>query len=108
MRNLIIGLLLIPAVAQAEFMDGNILLHKQRSSSVVENMVALGYVQGVFDATQQITHCAPNSILAGQVNDLVKQYLEHNPALRNKTADVLLSDLFRKTWPCVNRQRPGV
>lgn len=109
MKKLVTALAFVPMMAHAEFMDGNILLQKQRSTSVVENMVALGYVQGVFDANQQVSHCAPNTILAGQVNDLVRQYLEYNPALRNKTADVLLSDLFKKTWPCANRgSRPGV
>lgn len=94
--------------ASAEFMSGNDLLNKQRSSSVVDNMVALGYVQGVFDASQSVSHCASGAVTAGQVNDMARQYLEMYPSIRNKTADVLLTELFRKTWPCANRGRNGV
>lgn len=103
MKKLLIAFLFLPALAKAEFMTGNDLLSKQRATSVVENMVALGYVQGVFDVTQRIVHCADGAITAGQVNDMVRQYLEMYPSVRNKTADVLLSDLFKKTWPCANR-----
>lgn len=107
MKKLLIVFLLLPAIVCAEFMTGNNLLEKQRSTSVVENMVALGYVQGVFDATQTAVHCASGAITAGQVNDMVRQYLEMYPSIRHKTADVILTDLFKKTWPCANRGRSG-
>lgn len=108
MKKLLIVFLLLPALAKAEFMTGNDLLTKQRASSIVDNMVALGYVQGVFDATQRVIHCADGAITAGQVNDMARQYLEMYPTIRNKTADVLLTELFKKTWPCANRNGRGV
>lgn len=109
MKRVFAVLLFLPMMAHAEFMTGNNLLEKQRSSSVVENMVALGYVQGVFDASQSVSHCASGAITAGQVNDLVRQYLELYPSIRNKTADVILTELFKKTWPCANnRNQRGV
>lgn len=106
MKKFVAALMFVPMMAHAEFMNGNILLEKLRSASAVENMVALGYVQGVFDTTQHAIHCAPTSIIAGQINDLARQYLEQNPTIRNRTADMILSDLFKKTWPCANRN-PG-
>jgi hypothetical protein len=107
MKKLIAMLAFTPLMAHAEFMTGNTLLQMQRSTSTVENMVALGYVQGVFDTTQHIIHCASGNLTAGQVNDIARQYLEVNPQTRNKTADILLSDAYQKTWPCPTNSRRG-
>lgn len=103
MKKLLI-VLLFPITAHAEFYTGNILLNRLQSESTVEKAVALGYVMGVFDANQGATHCAGNrDITAGQIKDMARAYLENNPTTRNRTADILLGELFKKAWPCTGR-----
>ncbi len=92
--------------AQAEFFNGNDLLGKMQSSDLTDRMVALGYVMGVFDATRSIAHCPPDSITAGQVRDMVRQYMEGNPSTRHIVADVLVVGTLKQSWPCAQRQ-PG-
>lgn len=105
MKRYLVALLFVPAMAQAEFMTGNKLLSDMKSQSVIDQAIALGYVQGVFDSHQQATHCAPRvgDITAGQVRDLALQYLEQNPALRHKNADFILGELFKRVWPCPHK-----
>lgn len=102
MKKLMIALLVVPAVANAGFFSGNELLDKMNSKDYMDKAQALGYVQGVFDAGQRIFHCAPDGsgVNAGQAHDIVKNYLERNPANRNFAADTLINEAFRKVWPC--------
>ena len=105
MKKYLIALLFVPAMAQAEFLDGNMLLSRIHSSNVSDNLVAMGYIQGIFDANQRATHCAPSGsgITVGQVYDMVKHYLEANPSIRHRTADMLVADVFKQVWPCQRR-----
>lgn len=104
MKKLIVIALFIPALARAEFETGNQLYQKITSSQVMDKMYALGYIGGVFDALQHIVHCPPASALTlGQVHDVVKNYLEANPATRHRTADMIIREVLQKTWPCTNR-----
>ena len=107
MKKLLIGLLIIPAIAHAEFETGNTLMAKMTGESP-QRMFALGYVAGVFDANQRVTHCAPDGpgITNGQINDIVFSYLSNNPSIRHRTADVLIQDALKQIWPCANRN-PG-
>lgn len=109
MKKLLV-LMLWPVIAQAEFMTGNDLLDKLKSESVTNKAISLGYVMGVFDSHQGISHCAPgNQVTAGQVQDLVRMHLENSPAIRHQTADVIISNLLGKVWPCQAAKRtPGV
>lgn len=102
--KIIIVLLLLPnPFARAEFETGNKLYQNMTSNSTGEKMYAIGYVAGVFDAWQHISHCPPtNNVTLGQVHDLIKNYLEYNPAIRHRTADVLIKEVLQKTWPCSN------
>lgn len=107
MKKLIVGMLFVGAsvTARAEFETGNQLYQKMTSTNVSEKMYALGYVSGVFDALQHIVHCPPsNSLTLGQVHDLIKNYLEFNPAVRHRTADMLIREVLQKTWPCANNR----
>jgi len=104
MRAILIALLMIPAIARAEFETGNQLYQKMTGTSIGDKMYALGYIAGVFDAYQHMFHCPPaNSLTLGQVNDIVKQYLEVYPAQRHRTADQLIKEALQKVWPCQNR-----
>lgn len=91
--------------AHAEFLDGNTLLQHLRASNVVDRAMALGYVQGVSDAGYTIAHCAPGNMTAGQLQDMVKAYLEATPSGRHQSADVIIMEMLRKAFPCPARGR---
>lgn len=103
MRKFLAMLFFIPVVANAEFFTGNGLLSLLQSNNVAEKIQGIGYIQGVYDAHANVTVCAPANITAGQLNDMIKNYLENNPATRNRTADVIIRDALRGIWPCANR-----
>jgi hypothetical protein len=100
MKQLIVGLLFVPCIASAEFMDGNGLLSRMNDSETVPRMVALGYVQGVADVFARVKICAPQNVTAGQARDVVKQYLEINPDRRHYSADSLVLNALAQVWPC--------
>jgi hypothetical protein len=103
MRKVIASLLFIPSIACAEFMDGNNLLSKMNDSDVIPRAVSLGYVQGVIDVFVRTQVCPPQNITAGQAQDVVKRYLEMNPAKRHFSADSLVVNAIARVWPCANR-----
>lgn len=97
-----VSMLCVCMSAQAEFKDGNTLLNDMTGSHG-NQMNALGYVTGVADALMRITYCPPYSINAGQVYDMVKQYLEQFPANRHNTADRIIGHVLKSAWPCAQR-----
>lgn len=100
MKKLLAVALLIPTMANAEFLSGNKLLEHMTDKDVHWRMFALGYVAGVSDAHQGIISCPPPTATNGQVSDVIKSYLESNPAQRHRTADVLISEALKRVWPC--------
>ena len=102
MKLAAIVLLTCSMAAHAEFKDGNTLL-SDMNGSYGNQMNALGYVTGVADALMRITYCPPMTINAGQVNDMVKQYLEQFPANRHNTADRIIGHVLKSAWPCSQR-----
>lgn len=106
MKKLLAGLLLAPAMASANFIDGNDLWKYLNGKDYFSNGHSLGYITGVFDATRGTWHCPPHNgggITAGQVEDIVRQYLTQNPATRNLPADLLISAALGRVWPCPNK-----
>ena len=101
-RLLILAACSVALGAQAEFKNGNKLLEDMTSSSM-NQMNALGYVTGVADALMGITFCMPPNVNAGQVYDMVKMYLENNPANRHNTADRIVNHVLKNVWPCAQR-----
>jgi hypothetical protein len=99
MKKLLAALLFVPALAHASFLSGNELLSRMNGSSM-EQIHALGYVQGVVDAYTYLFICPPNQITAGQVRDMIKNYLTNLPAQRHKAADVLIREALVSVWPC--------
>ena len=106
MKKPLAMLLLIPALARAEFLTGNDLLALIQSREVMDRMQALGYIQGVTDANMSIFICPPSGVTAGQVQDMIRNYLQNTPATRNRSADRLIQDALKSIWPCQNRA-PG-
>jgi len=105
MKKLIATLLFAPCMASAEFLSGNDLLSRMNSEEVMQRMFALGYVAGVSDAQQHVFSCPPSGVTNGQVRDVVRSYLEANPSIRHKTADLLVTDALKQVWPCANRNK---
>lgn len=89
-------------VAHAEFADGNKLL-SDMTGDAMDRMHALGYITGVFDAGRSIVHCPPNNVTAGQISDMVKNYLSNVPADRHLTGDTIVFKVLKATWPCAKR-----
>lgn len=87
----------LPAVAQ--FKTGN-QLYSQMQGNQVEQMNAIGYVQGVADAFQGVLACIPTTVTAGQLYDMTKLYVQNNPTDRNLSADFLIMQVLRAAWPC--------
>lgn len=102
MKRLIPVLLLCLNVAHAEFKDGNKLL-ADLNGDVYERLHGLGYIVGVSDMGWGVVHCAPGSVTAGQLKDMVKNYLENVPAERHQTGDILVNRVLKATWPCQKR-----
>ena len=105
MRKWIAGLLIAPSVAMAEFWDGNSLLQRMNSDNAHERVQAMGYVMGVHDVFSKVSVCSPQNITVGQLRDLVKDYLERNPAIRHYSADSLAVNIMKQTWPCPSKGR---
>lgn len=106
MRKWLIVLLMIPALARAEFYTGNDLYNKQTDNeSALNRMLALGYIMGVYDVGVRAIFCPgrESGITAGQLNDMVKNWMYANPQHRHQSAEKLVLDIFKQTWPCANR-----
>ena len=99
MKKTLAALLFVPAMAHAEFMSGNDLLSKMQAD-VMDKMYALGYVIGVSDSAENISVCSPDNIKAGQVYDIVQNFLEANPAIRHHSADIIIRSKLEALWPC--------
>jgi hypothetical protein len=104
MKKILASLLLVPVMANAEFFTGNELLRDMQSDAM-DQMHALGYVLGVVDVHIRSTICPPDGVKAGQVHDVVKKFLEENPAVRHFSADSLIQYRLEQVWPCKAKQR---
>ena len=105
MKKLLAALLFVPAMAHAEFWTGNDLYGKLQSVEVYDRMHGLGYVMGTYDAQVHVYYCpkSENLLNAGQLRDIVFQYLSTNPGQRHRPAYALIMESFRALWPCPNR-----
>lgn len=102
MKKFLASLLMIPAMANAEFISGNELLSNLKGN-LDERMFAIGYIAGVSDFLDGATVCSPNGVTLGQMRDLIKEYLENNPQQRHYSADSLIRNRLEQLWPCKQR-----
>ena len=104
MKKLLLTLVLVAGTAQAgSFWDGNKLYNKL-NGSIFEQGQALGYIMGAADAMDTVVVCAPLNATAGQMQDMVKNYLENYPAVRHLAADSLISVVLGRVWPCEKKK----
>ncbi len=97
--KLLLFLLALSSAARAEFLTGNELLNHM-TGNVTNQMMAMGYVMGIYDVGTGVKHCPSNGVTAGQVNDMVKVKLQQFPELRNNSADMFVTIALSNTWPC--------
>ena len=109
MKKLLATALMVPCLAYADFWTGNNLYSKQTGNSA-EQINAMGYVMGVYDLGVYVHFCpaSESGITAGQVNDMVRNWLANNPHRRNEPAERLIRETFSQVWPCANRKRSGI
>jgi hypothetical protein len=102
MKIAIVCLALAAGPAHAYFKDGNKLLSELNSNSGSNVLPAtgLGYITGVADALYGITNCPPENVTAGQIRDMVRNYLENTPAVRHLPANQVVSHVLKSVWPC--------
>lgn len=106
---LFVVLWLVPRPAQAEFWTGNKLYSLCTSAEAFDQALCLGYVTGVHDADEHVYHCSPPTVTVGQIKDIVVKVLREAPEIRDKSADVIVSQTLRALYPCKQQQqKPGV
>ena len=105
MKKLLVALLMLPAMAHAEFWTGNKLYERMTSSDMTDRIQAMGYVMGVYDVAVHALFCPGNetNITVGQVRDMAMNWLANNPHRRNESAEKLVTEAFKQVWPCRNR-----
>ncbi len=105
MKIAIVCLALAAGPAHAFFKDGNKLLSELNNNSGTNVLpaIGMGYITGVTDALLGITHCPPDNVTAGQVRDMVRNYLENNPAIRHLPANQIVVSVLRGVWPCADK-----
>lgn len=108
MKKLLIALLMVPAMARAEFFTGNELYQKLTSADHGDRMYAMGFVVGAYDMGVHVFFCprTETGITVGQVQDIVRNYMAANPGQRHRTAEFMIREAFKEIWPCQNRT-PG-
>lgn len=102
---ILVSLSIAFGASRAEFYTGNELLQRMNSESPIERNAAIGYVMGVADTLMFINHCPPPEVTAGQMRDMVRNYLTNVPAERHLSGDVLVNRVLKAAWPCSNNRR---
>jgi len=105
MKRWPILLLAVALNSHAEFKDGNDLLADLNAADNFSRGVALGYIMGVTDMGMSIVHCAPSNVRAGQLKDMIQNYLTNTPAERHQTADIIVNKVLKMVWPCPAKSR---
>jgi hypothetical protein len=105
MKNFLAMALLIPSIASAQFLNGNKLLENMRSENVALSGMAVGYVMAISDVYQNQGHCSGPNVTSGQSRDVVKKFLEANPAIRDMSADLLVLVALAEAFPCKQPER---
>jgi hypothetical protein len=87
----LVWLLLASTPAAADFIDGNRLFDWCRDTRTMCSAYVMGVADGVFD-------CVPDGVTGGQLADVVKSYLERNPAQRHNNGADLTKDAIKEAW----------
>ena len=58
------------------------------------------------DAGKTVVHCSPAAVTMGQIGDMTRMRLEHDPETRNLSADMLILNMLKTAWPCAKKASP--
>jgi alanine-alpha-ketoisovalerate/valine-pyruvate aminotransferase len=85
----------------AEFYSGNEIKSRcnEPKGSYLE-AICFGYVSGVIDSNSNSYVCPAPSITVQQAADIVKKYINENPAQLHKPADFIVTLAIAKDFPC--------
>jgi hypothetical protein len=92
-------------IVYAQFKTGNNIYSMLTNSNsnmfiqAAEENYAMGYIIGVYDSFDGIFFSAPTGVTQGQVFDVVKKYLEENPASRHEIASKLIIRALAEAFP---------
>lgn len=88
----------------AGFVSGNKLLADLSENNEFGEAYGFGYLIGVFDANEGITHCVEfDGVTQGQIKQAAIEYLEAHAEDLHRPADWLLKRAFRESSPCPER-----
>jgi hypothetical protein len=91
---LILAFFSASAFAQSK-LDGNEMLEIMKDSQLSDNFY-MGYIAGVAN----MMACTPPKTTIGQIYDVVKVYLEQNPATRHEFRGTLVFRALADAYPC--------
>ncbi len=100
----LVGVLVSGPVWAGEFDSGNFLLSTCQGK---DKSYCMGYILGVYDSLKgpnkgfkEYTFCTSGAVNMGQINDVVKKWLEDNPSQRHLAAHSLIAAALNKAFPC--------
>src|SRR5262245_36873292 len=97
MTRWLVAVLVLSLSGTVQAQDGNKLLRWCLSKDPFDEGYCLGYVAGVWDATLD---CAPPGVKAGQVRDVVVNFLQAKPQHRHRPPTDLIREAIQEAWPC--------
>jgi len=107
-QTTIIGCVLLcvsTRISDADYINGNQLLEKCTSSSFERKLFCLGYIEAISDAMQHQTingfkGCVSTEIAAGQLQDVVVDFLRQHAADRHLAAESMVARAVSEAFPC--------
>jgi len=89
----------------AGFTNGNELYQwlqesENPSGSSFKTGLYSGYIAGVVDTVDGIQFCTTSGVTRGQNSAVVAKYLKNNPEKWSQSADTLVIDAMKQTFPC--------
>jgi Rap1a immunity proteins len=93
------------SVSKADYIDGNRLLDECTSLAFERKMFCLGYIDAISDAMQHqpvngFEGCVSTAVGAGQVQDIVVDFLHEHPADRHLAAEGTVARAISEAFPC--------
>lgn len=105
-----ITILSMPIASLANFravQTGNDLLYDIQQGKSGDNSAAIyttGYLRGISDFQSMIRLiCLPDGVDMSQTVDIVQDFLEKNPTIRNQESDLLSARALSQAFPCKNK-----
>jgi hypothetical protein len=101
MKKLIFCLaLLIVLPVNANYLSGNELKARCVSDNYVNSGMCMGYITGVVDSYNNFVFCIPTGVTIGQMKDILKKYMDENPAKLHESAVDIVASAMKKDFSC--------